>query len=201
MVALWQDLISQLSHLSVEMPTTDAGLAGVLPKLHLGSLAALDPAGNDRTLGNCFIPLYDFTDSDAEVLHRGQDVEAVRYVLRQKGILQYFYPAPDQLILGFLDRGLDRSTSLIELVNTAPAIGHPLGQSEMVPPETRLSHIVEALMERKLIVEGEIGLELSGQGQATRGTVRFRPREGIFEKIARILSVKVDFNLKDLFRP
>ncbi len=46
---------------------------------------------------------------------------------------------------------------------------------------------------------GRIRDELTEAGRVVRSTVKYRPREGIFSKIARIVSVKVDLSLKDLF--
>jgi hypothetical protein len=48
------------------------------------------------------------------------------------------------------------------------------------------------------LVEGEIGLEASEEGRQTTAAVRFKPREGFLAKLARVLSVKVEFSLKDL---
>ena len=43
-------------------------------------------------------------------------------------------------------------------------------------------------------------MEISPTGSAVRSEVKFRPREGVIEKLSRIVSLKVDFNLKDIFK-
>jgi hypothetical protein len=62
--------------------------------------------------------------------------------------------------------------------------------------------IVEQLVDQGLLVEGEIGFEVTKDGNTQRATVRFRPREGLISKICQRLNVKIEAtaNLKDLFR-
>ncbi len=200
LVAAWQDVIMQLSHLAIEPPSANSGLKAIVPSIRLGPLVALDPAEVDRQLGNCVVPLYDFTESDADIFHRSQDLDAVREVLRTRNLLQYFYPAPDQLALGFVDRGVAGLGGIVTAMRSAPAVGHPLSTPELVSVGTSLDDIVDALRDRKLVVEGEIGYELTTEGRTVRASVRFQPREGFLSKLSRILSLKVDVGLKDLFK-
>ena len=60
------------------------------------------------------------------------------------------------------------------------------------------TEIIEQLQERGLAVEGEIGLELSPEGDSAGRFIRFKPREGIVSKLLNRVSVNMD--LKDLFR-
>jgi hypothetical protein len=48
-------------------------------------------------------------------------------------------------------------------------------------------------------VEGEFTMELTEEGKAVRQTVKIRPSEGLLQKLSRLMSVKVDLNLRDLF--
>ena len=195
-LSAWQDAIQQFSHVVINwregmspdgLPTSTVDLA---------PLVALDPAAADRTVGNCPIPLYDFEADDAEVLHAGNDVSAVRDVLRRRSILQYFYPPPDQLVLGFAEGGTP-AERLSEAIAQAPVTGHPLGDLELLPSNTRLEDVIDGLHDRGLVVEGEVGYELSEEGKSVRAAIRFKPREGFLKKLSRILSVKLDANLKD----
>ena len=56
------------------------------------------------------------------------------------------------------------------------------------------------LNENKLIVEGEMGLEISPAGEKLRANLRFKPREGLISKLLRNfnMDVKVHLTLKDL---
>lgn len=78
-------------------------------------------------------------------------------------------------------------------------MGHPFGGLEIVQEGRDLNQVIENLKAQGLAVEGEFGIELTEAGRVVRSTVAYRPREGIFSKIARIVSVKVDLSLKDLF--
>ncbi len=197
-VAAIQDGISQLSRLeflgsSAAQDDPDAVV------LRLGQLAALDPAEVDRRLGVCSIPLYEFTDAEAEVLCSAEDIEHCRAVLTSKQIIQYFFPPPDHLALGLIEKGALSPAQVAEGVARAPILGHPFGPNELVRCGVELAGIVDSLRERGYIAEGEISTELTTAGEAVRQSVRFRPREGVLARLARVVSVKIDLSLGDLF--
>jgi hypothetical protein len=48
------------------------------------------------------------------------------------------------------------------------------------------------------LVEGEIGYELTAEGQQQRAIVRFKPREALISKIINRISVKI--NLKSIVK-
>jgi hypothetical protein len=60
--------------------------------------------------------------------------------------------------------------------------------------------IVDALKDRGLVIEGDLGLSVTDRGLETRANVRFKPREGLLSKISNLFSVKVDLSLKDIFK-
>lgn len=61
--------------------------------------------------------------------------------------------------------------------------------------------MIEALKEKGLIVEGEFStIEITEEGTEKRMQVKFKPRESIFQRLSNIFSIKVDLNLKDLFK-
>jgi hypothetical protein len=62
----------------------------------------------------------------------------------------------------------------------------------------RIGDTIDALREKGLLVEGEIGVEMTGAARSVRANIRFKPREGIVSKLANNVSIKLD--LKDLFR-
>jgi hypothetical protein len=165
---------------------------------HLERLENLDPAELDRHLGVCPIPLYEISPEDAEIVQRGTDMGAVREVLRRRDILQFFFPAADQLALGLIDRDLRQPSTVLDELSKAPSVGHPFGPAELTPPSLPIAETIEALEEKGYVVDGEIGLELAGGAKSVRASIRFKPREGIVSKIANNISIKLD--LKDLFR-
>lgn len=193
------EALKQLSNVHVELPDTPSDSRTFDSVFHLDALAATDPMVLDRRVGNCPVPLYELDESAAAVLHSGRDIDHVRDVLRRMQLFQYFYPAPDHLVLGVADRG-GSTPAVDEALAQAPVVGHPLGAFELLPPGTRIQDIVAALQDRKYLVEGELGLELSEQGQTARASVKFKPREGFLAKLSRILSIKIDANLTDLFK-
>jgi hypothetical protein len=197
-LSAWQDAIQQLSHVVINSRGVTSGDGLPTSMVDLAPLVALDPAATDRAVGNCPIPLYDFEASDAEILHAGNDIDAIKDVLRRRSILQYFYPPADQLVLGFAE-GCTPANRLSGAIAQAPVTGHPLGDLELLPSNTRLEDVIDGLHHRGLLVEGEVGYDLSDEGKSIRAAVRFKPREGFLKKLSRILSVKLDANLKDFF--
>jgi hypothetical protein len=206
-VAVWKDIIQQLSLIEIETQpqlqtggSSEEAAKAQAPTFHLTKLMALDPAETDRRLGVCSIPLYELAPEDVEIIQAGADVEAVREILRRHDILQYFFPSADQLALGFADRSAMSPGDIVDRLIRTPEVGHPFGELEIVERAVALNDMVAALQERGLLVEGEAGVEITGQGRSLRAQVRFKPREGLLARLAHILSVNIDLNLKDLFK-
>ena len=125
-----------------------------------------------------------------ECIQDGDDTKAVRDVLESLDILQYFFPAPDQLALGIADRYACSPTELAASVSSAESLGHPLSKSEVVSV-SELTGMVIALQNCGLVVEGEGKFELTPKGQSIRTTVRFKPRESVVSKILNRVSVNL----------
>lgn len=208
LVASWMEVIKQLSFIELETiseksPDEKPKVYNILSKgqtIRLGKLIALDPVEIDRQLGICSVPLYDLSPEEAEVFHSGSDIEHVREILKLHNIFQYFFPAPDQLTLGLVEAQKISVDELLGQLTEVPKIGHPFGKPEIISPTANLPNVIEGLQERGLIVEGEVGLELTPTGATSRAVVRFKPREGLLSKIANIISVKIGLNIKDLFK-
>lgn len=206
LLAVWKEIIQQLSLIEIETVTPQGDVTQEampqtkIPTVHITKLIALDPAEEDRRLGVCSVPMYGFEPVDVDIFHSGGDVEAARDVLRRHGILQYFFPSADQLALGFADRLSSKPTEIVDSHGRTPEAGHPFGELEIVEPSVRLNEMVIALQERGLLVEGEAGVEITEKGKSMRAQVRFKPREGLFTRLANVLSVKIDLSLKDLFK-
>jgi hypothetical protein len=150
----------------------------------------------DNLLGTCALPLHRFSDEHMDVIQECSDLRDVQDILKIHNVYQYFYPAPDQLVLGTIDRHINPFEA--EPLDVARQNGHPLGVNEIVDSGvTGIQSLVDSLRERKLLVEGEYAVELSETGKTERLNVKFTPKEGVVSKIANRFAVSV--NLKNIF--
>jgi hypothetical protein len=190
-------MVQQLAMIEIE--TADDPASGrTVGTIRLEKLVGLDPTELDRHLGVCPIPLYELEQTDADVIREGKDLDGIRDILRCRQILQFFFPSPDHLALGLVDRGLRSPTSVLNELSKAPDIGHPFGPAELTPRETAIGETIDALEDKGYLVEGDIGIEMTGAARSVRASIRFKPREGIVSKLVSNVSIKLD--LKDLFK-
>jgi hypothetical protein len=192
------EFIQQLGRLNI----TAADLTGSTPPsgkfaIDLSNLLSYDPIAADREVGVCGFPFYDFSDDAVDSIVAAPSAEAVAETLRQRDIFQYFYPAPDHVALGLVERGISKPSTLTSMLDEVPQLGHPYGQTEIVEAQQSVIKAVNALQTRSLLVEGEFGFELTDEGMRIRSTVRFKPKEGLVSKLINRFSLKID--LKDLF--
>ena len=178
---------------------------GPLPSLEsalstLFSAAQTDSSAADRAVGICPLPLYEFNERDWELLLMGRRVGEVRERLKELGIYQYFFPAPDHLLLGIADRQVSANGNLVEVAERVPTLGHPIGPPELFPDAKSLVDVLDALKGSGYVAEAEIGVAITASGREVRQQVKVMPREGLIYKISRLFSAKVDISLKDLFR-
>lgn len=160
----------------------------------LDDLMAVDPMEQDRKLGLCAVPLDDFSPDNLDLFQSGTDLEAIQQVLRQRDILQYFYPPPDQLALGLVERGEFASIpQLVDQLVRVPDSGHPFGPSELIPPQGSFTEMIEMLRDHKLIAQGDHRLEITEEGASIRSHLRERPREGLLSKILNRTSATLSF--------
>ncbi|HEX8493038.1 MAG TPA: hypothetical protein VF658_09375 [Pyrinomonadaceae bacterium] len=158
------------------------------------SVGVTDASEHDRRMGLCAVPFEDFTPDELELLSAGEDVEEIKAVLRRQNILQYFFPPPDQLALGLIERGqINSIPQLIDLLVKTPDLGHPFASTEIMPPRQSFMEIIEELQARQLVSRGANGFEITDEGRALRSRVRERPREGLISKILNRLSANLNF--------
>jgi hypothetical protein len=117
-------LMEQVMKLKWQLPADDPD--AVIADFSKLLIAA--PPHTDSQLGVCAIPVFEFDPNELEVIHSGTDTDAIEAILRNRDILQYFYPAPDQTALGLIDRGqhsLDvRPSNVVQLGK--PSSGRPM---------------------------------------------------------------------------
>lgn len=187
-------LLEQVMKAKWQVPSGDPDS----PIVDFSRLLAIEASETDAELGVCAVPIYGFEPAELEVIHSGTKSDEIEEILRRHGIFQYFFPAPDQTALALIDRGQRSLETIQDTAESAPEIGHPYGQTELVDQTMDVPTLIDALQERKLVVEGEVGYELTEDGRQQRATVRFKPREGFVSKLINRVSVKI--NLKSLFK-
>lgn len=165
------------------------------PSISFEKLLEIDNTAVDRQHGVCPIPLYEFSESDWGLFFEGNHIEDIQNRLRELNIYQYFFPAPDHLALGLADNGMKAGSDIIRAVNEAAELGHPLGDSEIVPTITAVPEILEALKDIGYIAEGEHGIEVSPDGQTSRMTIKYRPREGLVAKLINRIAVNANVSI------
>jgi hypothetical protein len=154
-------------------------------------------SGADALVGICGIPIYQLTEGDAEVIKSGGNLGDIQGILRRLDTLQYFFPPPDSLALGLIERAAPTTDLLVTQLQSSIEFGHPFAQNEIVPPSASLPMTIDTLREKGYVMEGERTLEITETGKTLRETIKFKPRESLISKIISQFSIKLD--LKDLF--
>lgn len=167
----------------------------------LTQFSMMDNLAADRAQGICPIPTYELTDSDWDLFHGNKHLDEIQTRLKELNIYQYFYPPADSLALGLIDNGLATNSEIAEGIALAQSQGHAVSKNSLISDVTQLSDIMEQLKAGGYAMEGEFTTELTEEGKAIRQTVKIRPSEGLLQKISRLMSLKVDLNLKDLLGP
>jgi hypothetical protein len=185
----WQEIFDRLS----------AG--GKAEAISFSKLYELDNLAVDRAYGVCSLPLYEFTDADWDMFLSTPPIDLVQNRLKQLDIWQYFFPPADQLALGLTERGIHKKSEITELVATAPAVGHPLGASELVPTATQITDLIDVLHEQGYVAEVEQHIEITPSGTSARMTIKSRPRESLISKIINRFTMNVSVSAKDFLPP
>src|SRR5262249_33668853 len=142
--------------------------------------------------GVCPVPLFEFNETEVELLSSGANLDDVRAALSRHQIAQYFFPAPDQTALGLIDRGVSDAKQVAEIVSGAPALGHPLGPSELGTMRNDLLNLVEALEHVGYVSEGEFSVTITEPGKEVRADVKYRPRESLISKLLNRMNINLD---------
>ena len=148
----------------------------------------------DQEVGICAIPIHGFSGDEMEIVSAGREEESIANILRERQVLQYFYPAPDQLALGLIHQKPEPVSRLLEQLDAVPRLGHPYGPNELteVGPAA-IVELVEQLREMGLTAEGNLGVELTPDGKSVRASIRFQPRDGL---VARVMNhLNINFNI------
>jgi hypothetical protein len=193
------DIVQQISNLdwAASMSAISGGMKDA--SIPLARLRHIDNLETDRKNGICALPLYEFSENDWDLLAGGGHIDDVKQRLKVLGIYQYFFPAADQLALGLADRQLSGTKEIIEMVERAPKLGHPFGDLELVKDRSSLPKMLEELKESGYVAEGEHGVEITPEGGVIRSTIKFRPRESLFQRVLNRLSMNVSVSPKDFF--
>lgn len=168
------------------------------PQISIEPLTRVDSQSWDRAYGLCPFPLYELSESDWELFRSARDLDAINDRLLSLGVRQYFHPPVDQAALGIIDRGITAPQDVANAVTQLPAIGHPTERPEMLDPSVKGGiELLDALRDRGLIDEAEIGLVVTAKGSELRALVRKRPREAAISKL--INRVKITLSTENWF--
>lgn len=167
--------------------------------LNLEGFADKDNLALDLKYGVCPVPLYEFSRADWALMAAPKEYGDFAERLKELGIYQYFFPPADELALGLIDRGLRRNGEIISTIENAVELGHPIAAGSILDT-ANLREVLDGLASAGYIAEGEHGVELSPDGETTRSTIRYRPREGLISKLISRFSVSIDISLKDVFK-
>lgn len=182
----WQDILEMFNE-SAKSGTLD-----------LRAFLSRDTITADLQAGICPIPLYNFSESDFDLFLDGRRIDECRERIKSLGIYQYFFPPPDQLALALVDEGIGQRDAILDDAKMAPEMGHPFGDAEVVESAVEMKDLVDSLRDKKLIVEGEFGFEITPAGKSVRGLVKFSPREGLVTKLLN--RITINFSPTDLIK-
>jgi hypothetical protein len=191
-------LLTSLAQIVQQLSANPAWFQREGMEVRLDELSKLEPMQQDQALGTCPLPLYSFSGEEMETIHKGTDLDAIKHVFSEHGVLQYFFPPADQLALGLVDRSVLTGPELVERLKSAPVLGHPYGKYELLSSDVGVVELIDALAERKYIAKGELTYEITPEGQSVRRVVSVMPREALVSKLINRIRVKID--LKSFFR-
>lgn len=180
-------LIEQFMMIEWRLPSSDNRGFG----LSFDGLRTYDAMKEDKKYGVCPIPLYGFSSDEIEGILTNPSPDDVYELLRDHGIMQYFFPPMDQLVLGGIDSGRARLATLREFVGLSDRIGHPVSPGEIVSSVAnvkKLEEMLEALVDAGMLRQIDLDYDLSPNGLAARMKVRFAPRESLLMKLSNWLT-------------
>lgn len=172
-------------------------------RIPIKGLLSIDSMAADLRYGVCPMPLYEMTERDWEQFSATNNTEGLECRLRELGVYQYFFPPRDQVILGVVDKTRATLDELGRSLNVSEQLGHPLAPCEITSDSRNIQTIIDDLSSMGLVVEGEIGLEITPAGTSSRAVVKFRPRESFLSKLFQSLKLNISLNagIKDLLPP
>lgn len=192
-------VIQQASNIDWDVFKNSIASDAQKPIFSFGKLLEFDALAADRSLGVCPLPLYEFTENDWDLFFNSR-TEDIQQRLQDLNIYQYFYPSPDHLTLGFVERGLSKEAEVKDAVDAAPSIGHPFGRMEIISAND-IAGILDGLKGAGYVAEGEYGIEITPTGDTVRSTIKFRPREGVITRILNRISLNLSLSGKDFLGP
>ncbi len=158
----------------------------------------IDNLADDRDQGICPIPTYELTEADWDLFHENKHIEEIQARLKALDIFQFFFPPADRLALGLVDCGVSTPEAIASGFELADVQGHELSKNTLVPDAVSLRETLDYLESKGYLMEAEFSTELTEDGEIFRKDVKLRPSEGLITKLSKIMSLKVDLNLKDL---
>ena len=162
------------------------------PVIPLRGLTSIDNLATDRKFGVCPIPLNELDEDEWTLLNAPSDIPAIREKLMEMGIYQYFFPSPDELAVGFVERGMAVTDRVERAIQTTDQLGHKLSDTSLVDVQANVPAMMKELEEAGYIAEGEFGFEVTPEGKSFRSNFKVRPKESVLTKVINRISVTID---------
>ena len=175
----FQQFVSQLSLIDFTTALSDEN-----GQVDLKPFAELDITLKDRELGICPVPLYKFEETQMETILSATNAEPVTEVLHDLDIHQYFFPEPEDVGLGLVDRGITNPENVETALTTAPKIGHPYAGSGGDVSAQFAHEIVQRLIDNERLEEAEV-LMVTEDGAQLRVRAKAKPSEAFIVKLLR----------------
>ena len=169
-----------------------------VPTLELQNAIRHDLYSIELKTGICPFPLNKISEKNLEIIKMGTSKDEIQQILKNAGIYQYFFPAPDHFLMGLIDQGIQKEAELIHAHEITPALGHPWGDFEIVSPQRKAKDLIESLKDSGYVAEATFGLEVSSEGKVAREEIKIKPRESTIHKIINMINI--DIKLKSLIK-
>jgi hypothetical protein len=186
-------LVEQASHIDWVQVSEALKSEG---EISLSHLYEYDSAAIDREYGVCPIPLYEMTENDWELFLGGTHIDEMRERLKALNILQYFFPAADQLALGLAERGVADRRSITEIVDAAPSQGHPFGEMELISSAGDIREVIDSLSDRHYVTDIDHLIKVTAEGTMARTKIRATPRESVISKLLNRFKFEAKVNIR-----
>jgi hypothetical protein len=165
-------------------------------EISLSHVYEYDTAAIDREYGVCPIPLYEMTEKDWELFLGGTHIDEIRERLKALNILQYFFPAADQLALGLAERGVADRRSIAEIVDAAPSKGHPFGEMELISSARDIREVIDSLSDGHYVTDVDHLIKVTAEGTTARTKIRATPRESVISKLLNRFKFEAKVNIR-----
>ncbi len=152
------------------------------------SLMKRTPYQSDILRGVCPLPFGALSQEHWDLFFNyNSDNQARSDVLHELGLFQFFRPPVDSLALVLAEKSKLTPVRLQSVAAKSTELGHSIDVPELVEDVDSVDELIQRLKEEEYVVDGEVEVTITAEGRAQRSLVRFKPREALFFRLARVL--------------